>query len=149
MKISKKVVNSKYAKSKEYGKVLKIIEKTEKCPFCKENFKYHKKPIFKKEKGWFITDNSWPYKNTQYHFLIISQKHKEKFSQLNSSDFRSVFKLTNWAIRRYKIKGGALNLRFGNPLYAGSTVYHLHFHLIVPRINKKTKKAKVVYFPVG
>lgn len=145
----KKVVNSNNARLKEYKRVLKAIEKTEKCPFCKENFKYHKKSILKKENGWFITKSSWPYKNTQYHFLIISEKHKENFSQLTSSDFKVVSKLINWAIKKYKIKGGGLLLRFGESIYTGSTVCHLHFHLIVSQINKKNKTAKTVYFPIG
>jgi len=128
---------------------LKTIEKTKKCPFCKENFKYHKKSILKKEKGWFITKSTWPYKNTQYHFLIIPEKHKENFSQLSFFDFKIVSKLINWAIKKYKIKGGGFLLRFGESIYTGSTVCHLHFHLIVPQINKKNKTAKTVYFPIA
>ena len=145
----KRVVNLKFAKSRDYRNVLKIIEKTAKCPFCKENFKYHKKPIEKKEKGWFITKNSWPYKNTEHHFLIISEKHKENFEDLSSVDFKSISRLVNWAIKKYKIKGGGLTLRFGQTAFTGSTVPHLHFHLISPKINKKTQGTKTVYFPIG
>ncbi len=145
----KKVVDLTFAKSEDYKNVLKEIKRTAKCPFCKENFKYHRKPILKSEKGWFLTESSWPYKNTLYHFVIISQKHKENFSQLNSSDFKSVSKLVNWTVKRYRIKGGGLALRFGKTNYSGSTVCHLHFHLIVPQIDKKTKKSKTVYFPLG
>jgi len=147
--MKRKFVNLNFAKSKRYKDVLRVIEKTDKCPFCKENFKYHKKPILKREKNWFITENSWPYKNVQYHFLVISEKHKEDFIQLTPSDFREVSKLIKWIIEKYKIKGGALNLRFGEPVYTGSTVSHLHFHLIVPKVNKKTKKIKTVFFSVG
>lgn len=147
--MTKKVVNSNNTKLKEYKGVLKAIEKIKKCPFCKANFKYHKKPILKREKGWFITESTWPYKNNKYHFLIISDKHKEDFGQLSSFDFRAVSILVNWAIKKYKIKGGGLLLRFGESIYTGSTVCHLHFHLIVPQINKKNKTAKTVYFPIG
>jgi len=145
----KKFVNEQFTKSKEYKETLKIIEKTGKCPFCKENFKYHKKPILKEEKNWFLTENSWPYKNTQYHFLIISKRHKENFNQLDYFDFKSVSKLVNWTIKKYQIKGGGLTLRFGAPIYTSSSVCHLHFHLIVPRIDKKNKKARIVNFPIG
>lgn len=147
--MKKRVVNLKFAGAKGYKNVLKTIEKTEKCPFCKENFKYHKNPILKKGKDWFITKSSWPYKNTQYHFLIISEKHKENFEELKLLDFRTVSALANWAIEKYKIKGGGLVLRFGETDYTGSSVCHLHFHLIAPEINKRTQKAKTVYFPIG
>ncbi len=144
----KKVVDLKYAKSKEYKKTLEAIEETAKCPFCKENFKYHKKKILRKEKSWFITESSWPYKNSKFHFLIISKKHKEEFSDLKTSDFKIVSNLANWAIKKYKIKGGALSLRFGNTKYTGASVCHLHFHFIVPELDK-SKKAKTVNFPIG
>ncbi|MFH1551295.1 MAG: HIT domain-containing protein [bacterium] len=145
----KKVVNPEFAKSKNYKEVLDAIEKTGKCPFCRENFKYHKKIILKKEKGWFVTKNSWPYKNTEHHFIIISEKHKEEFDELDSYDFEAVLKLVNWTIKKYKIKGGGLTLRFGDFTYTGATVCHLHFHLIVPKINKKNNKVGQVYFPIG
>lgn len=152
-KTKKKFVDLRFAKAKGYRggyrKVLEIIKKTGKCPFCKENFEYHKKTIFKTNKKWFIVESTWPYRNAKFHFLIIPEKHKENLNELNSSDFKSVCELANWALKKYKIKGGGLALRFGESSYTGATVFHLHFHLIVPEINKKTKRAKVVSFPIG
>ncbi|MCK4919221.1 MAG: HIT domain-containing protein [Candidatus Pacebacteria bacterium] len=144
----KKVVNKKNAKSKDYKDTLKTIEKTEKCPFCKENFKYHKKKILKNEKGWFITESSWPYENSKFHFLIISEKHKEEFGDLKIADLKVVSELSEWVIKKYKIKGGVLSLRFGDTKYTGATVCHLHFHLLVPKLDKN-KIAKVINFPIG
>ncbi|MCK4891302.1 MAG: HIT domain-containing protein [Candidatus Pacebacteria bacterium] len=144
----KKVVDKTYAKSKDYKKTLEAIEKTDKCPFCKDNFKYHKKKILKKESKWFITESSWPYKNSKFHFLIISKQHKEEFNNLKTSDFKAVSYLANWAIKKYRIKGGALSLRFGDTKYTGASVYHLHFHFIVPKLDK-SKKARAVNFPIG
>lgn len=144
----KKVVDKRYAKSEEYKNALEAIEKAAKCPFCKDNFRYHKKKILKKEKTWFITESSWPYENSKFHFLVISEKHKENFRDLEVSDFKIVANLTNWAIKKYKIKGGALSLRFGDTNYTGASVYHLHFHFIVPKLDKN-KKAKTVNFPIG
>ena len=144
----KKVVDTRYAKSKGYKKILETIEDAAKCPFCKENFKYHKKKILKTYKNWFITKNSWPYENAKFHFLIISEKHFEEFNELSISDLGAVSYLANWVIKKYKIKGGALTLRFGRTQYTGATVCHLHFHLIVPKLGKD-KMAKVINFPSG
>ncbi len=144
-----KVVNKTFATGKgEYEKVITSIEEAGKCPFCPDNFKYHKKPILKIEKGWMLTENSWPYKNTKYHFVIIGKKHKENFNEISNNDFLSVKKLTSWALKKFKIKGGALTIRFGDTDHTGATVCHLHFHLISPKLNKN-KKAKTVYFPIG
>lgn len=146
--MKRKVVDKRYAKSEDYRKVLEDIEEKAKCPFCKENFKYHKKKILRREKRWFITESSWPYKNTKFHFLIISEKHKERFADLKQTDFAAVSKLASWAIRKYKIRGGCVALRFGDTKYTGASVCHLHFHLIAPDFNKN-KKAKTVNFPIG
>lgn len=147
--MAKKVVDTRFAKTEDYRKTLDIIQEKGKCPFCPENFKYHKKPIFKKVKGWFVTENSWPYKNSKHHFLIIGEKHQEKFSDLKASDMSSVMMLVNWTIKKYKLSGGGLMLRFGDTTYTGSTVCHLHFHLMVPKLNKKTKQADAIWFPIG
>lgn len=136
-------VNLKNARKGEYGKVIEKISRTGQCPFCKENFKYHKKPVYKKKGSWFLTDNSWPYKNTAQHLMILCEEHKENFSDLSQKDLEAVKYLANWAIKEFKIKGGALAIRFGDTNYTGATVSHLHFHLISP------KKDRSVNFPIG
>lgn len=149
MPTNKAGIEKRFAKTKDYKNTLEKIIKTEKCPFCPDNFKYHKKPILKKYKGWLATSNSWPYNDTTYHFIFIPEKHKEKFSDLNDKDLQAVKYLVNWVINKYKIKGGGLTLRFGEQNYTGATVLHLHFHLIVPKLKPRSKIAKTVWFPIG
>ena len=145
----KEIVEPKFARTKEYRNVLGIFKKAGNCPFCKDAFKTLKKPVLKKEKGWFVTTNTWPYKNTKYHFLIISEKHNENIADFKKSDFESVFKLIKWLVKKYKIKGGGVALRFGETAYSGSTVRHSHFHLISPRAKRGTKDSKTVIFSIG
>lgn len=137
------MVNPKYAKPVEYRGVIQEIASQGRCPFCPENFRYHKHPVLKKKNDWLITKNSWPYAHTRDHFVIISASHKESLGELSLSDLTAVKSLADWAINRFKIKGGALAVRFGDTDYTGATVCHLHFHLIVP------KKSQTVNFPVG
>lgn len=138
-----------FARTKDYKKILENIISTAKCPFCPDNFKYHKKPILKKYHGWLATENSWPYPNTKRHFILISEKHKNKFSDLSDKDMLAVKYLMNWIIKKFKIKGGGIALRFGDQIYTGATVSHLHFHLIQPQLKPKTKKAKTIWFAIG
>lgn len=142
-KRKQKVVDPRFAKSEEYKGVIETIASEGKCPFCADNFKYHKNPILKKSKKWFITKCSWPYENTQRHFLIIGYEHKEKLSQMGENDWKEVGLLADWATSKFKLEGGALALRFGDTDYTGATVCHLHFHLITPQ------KSKTVNFPIG
>lgn len=144
----KRVVNIKYAKGKgEYEEVIRSIENEGKCPFCPENFKYHKKKVLRKKGNWFVTDNTWPYKNARIHLLIIGVKHKEKFEELTIDDFKDVSSLTRWAIKKFNIKGGALTFRFGDTEYTGATVCHSHFHIITPTRTKGV--TNFVTFPIG
>ena len=145
----KKVVNKRFSVGKgEYENVISSIEKEGQCPFCPENFKYHKKPLIKEVGNWFLTENSWPYKDTKHHFIIICKDHKENFSDLNGKDFECVKELVNYAIEKFYIKGGALALRFGDTDYTGATVCHLHFHIIYPGLDENLK-SKTVHFPIG
>lgn len=147
----KKFVNIKNARSGEYKRIIEKIAARGICPFCEKHFKDREKKrhAFKEKNGWFLTENNWPYKNTNRHFIIISEKHKENFSELTKNDLQSVAYLVSWSIKKYKIKGGALTLRFGDTSFTGASVGHLHFHIISPKINKKTKRGKTVNFPVG
>jgi diadenosine tetraphosphate (Ap4A) HIT family hydrolase len=147
--MKKSFVDVKNARKGEYKKVIEEIAKTGKCPFCKENFKYHKKPIYNTRKGWFLTNNTWPYKNAKHHLIILGNEHKEYFSELTKSDFESVSFLVNWAIKKWDIKGGGLAMRFGDTNLTGASVSHIHFHIISPEVNKKTKRGKTVIFPIG
>lgn len=140
-------INRKHAKSDEYGQVLDEIIETGQCPFCPEYFKYHKKPVLKERGNWLITESSWPYPGSEYHYLIVSKVHKETINDLTSEDLVSVHGLSQWISKEKKIPGGALIIRIGDTEYTGATVAHLHFHLISP--GKKDGKVQVVNFPIG
>lgn len=142
-KRKQKVVDPRFAKNEEYGKVIEEIADKGKCPFCPDNFKYHKNEVLKKSGKWFITKSSWPYENAEEHFLIIGENHKEHISELDLEDITDVDFLVKWVTAEFKLKGGVLALRFGATEYTGATVCHLHFHLIVPQ------KSKTVNFPIG
>lgn len=143
MKKKTRVVNPKNSGTGEYEGVIERIASQGKCPFCPDNFRYHKNPVLKKSEGWFITKSSWPYENSRHHLIIISEKHVEDLAGLTIEDLTAVKELADWAVRKFRIKGGALAIRFGDTDYTGATVCHLHFHLIAPQ------KSKTVNFPVG
>lgn len=144
----KKVVDLSYAKDRgDYGDVLARIQDEGKCPFCPDNFYYHKKPILQECGNWFITEATWPYPNTIHHFLFIGKVHGETFNDLTEKDWLSLRMLVRWAVEKFNLKGGGFALRFGETQYTGATVCHIHAHLIVPELEEG--KAKTVNFPIG
>jgi diadenosine tetraphosphate (Ap4A) HIT family hydrolase len=141
-------VNITYAKSDDYKNTIQDIVDKGVCPFCKENFKWHRKPIISHSGNWFITESTWPYKNSKYHFLVICEDHKIDITDLSTEDLNNVLNLVKSTVRLHKIKGGGLTLRFGSTIFTGATVQHLHFHLIVPDVTED-KPVNPVYFPIG
>lgn len=147
--MKKGVVNKRNARKGEYRKVIEKIDGMGKCPFCPDNFLYHKKPILRRRGDWFLTENTWPYKDTRHHLIVIGKKHKENLLDLTDKDFQNVLALAKWAIKEYNIQGGALAMRFGNTNLTGASVAHIHFHILVPKKDKKTRLYKKVTFPIG
>ncbi len=145
--VKKKVVDPSFAKGKKYHGVLKEIEGEGVCPFCPETFKWHTKPILQRHGNWLITENFNPYTNAAYHFIVVGKQHKEQLGEMTLSDWAEINWLLLWAIKKYKLKGGGVTMRFGATEYTGATVCHLHAHLIVPK--RVRGKTKAVYFPIG
>jgi diadenosine tetraphosphate (Ap4A) HIT family hydrolase len=145
--MKKKVVDPRFAKGARYKKIINEIKEVGVCPFCPENFRWHTKPILKRAGDWFITKNFNPYKNTRYHFLAIKKTHKERLEELSARDWKELSILLSWTIKKFKLKGGGLAMRFGDTALTGATVCHIHAHLIVPKLQRG--KAVPVWFPFG
>lgn len=139
-------VDPRNARSEGYKQIMAEAVSEEACPLCPP-MKWHPNPILKDDERWLITENSHPYENSTYHFLIISKRHVENLTDLANKDLASILKLTRWATKKFDIKGGGLTMRFGDTLYTGATIKHLHAHLIVPTVSGDN--VTPVYFPIG
>ena len=120
----------------EQKKVMTDIAKADHCPFCQENLaKYHKSPIIKDGKFWVLTKNQWPYEKVKHQLLAIYKKHIEHISEIENGAGDELLKMFSDEAEKRKMPGGGVAMRFGNnPGYGnyGSTVFHLHAHLIEP-----------------
>ncbi len=145
MKKNKKLVDGRYAKTARYRKVIREAESENACPLC--TLKWHTNPILKTIGGWFITETIQPYKNTDRHFLIIGKRHKEQLPELTPSDWIEISRLQKWAVKKYRLLGGGLAMRFGDTAHTGATISHLHMHLIAPKLGRG--RAIPVWFPFG
>jgi ATP adenylyltransferase len=126
-------LNMQNARTPEQVALMQKIIDDGVCPFCKEYFeKYHPKPVLKETEHWFFTENMSPYKGTKYHFIFVYKTaHITKPSELTPLALQELFDLLAWATEEYKIPGGSFFMRFGDTHYTGSSVEHLHAHLIM------------------
>ncbi|MDO8510166.1 MAG: HIT domain-containing protein [bacterium] len=143
-------VNIGEARLPEQKSVMEQIIKDGVCPFCPENLRrYHKEPTLREGKYWLLSKNQWPYEHTNAHFIAIHKEHIEHIKDLAPEAGAELVVLFAWAAREYNIPGGAVAIRFGESEHGnyGSSVLHLHAHLIQPDLeNPQGEKIK---FKIG
>ena len=132
MTYSKAGLNHSEARTDEQKKLMNQIEEDGVCPFCQEHFrKYHPKPILKETDYWFLTENMSPYEGTSHHYIFVYKPtHITLPSELTNESRIELFDLIDFTIKEYDIPGGAFFIRLGEGDYNGSSVEHLHGHLI-------------------
>lgn len=143
-----KTVNLKNTRSKGYAAVLRQIEKDNVCPFCTKHFlKYHTRPILKNGRHWILTENFNPYPGTTHHLLLVSKKHVTHFGDLSAAAHAELFAILLPELKKRKIKGGGLFMRFGDSEHNFSSVGHLHAQLVVG--TKRGKNTELLLVPLG
>jgi ATP adenylyltransferase len=148
MKEKTKHINIAHGRKGAYTELLKKIEEDGVCPFCVPYLKkYHTEPILKTTKYWTLTYNQNPYDGSKIHLLLIAKRHIIKLSDINKDESIDLINLIKWSEKKYKIPGGTFLMRFGDTDYTGSSVCHLHAHIISggKRIKDKELKVRVAY----
>lgn len=115
-------------RSDEQKKLMLEAQEKDICPFCPEGIiKIHKQLVEKETKNYIITKSAFPYKGTKNHLLIIPRNHS---AIITEEGWQEVFVLYSWAILKYQIDGGTLMMRFGSMAKNGSSIEHIHLHII-------------------
>ena len=132
----------------DYEQVLRDIIAAGFCPFCEEHFfKHHRKPIEVVTKHWLVTENTWPYKGSRFHFLFIARTHVEKTEGLSPAAWADLQTQYRALVKRYRIKGATLFIRSGDMEMTGATVTHIHAHLVGG--GRRTKNPKPIKALIG
>lgn len=150
MGFSKAGLNHHEARTEEQKRLMEQIEADGVCPFCAEHFRaYHPKPIIRETDHWFLTENMSPYGGTAHHYIFVYKPAHICFPSEMTADARiELFELVDWTIREHNIPGGSFFMRFGAGDYNGSSVEHLHAHLISGASNEgdtEGLKVKLAY----
>ncbi|MBI4836297.1 MAG: HIT domain-containing protein [Candidatus Abawacabacteria bacterium] len=144
------LVDPRYADT-EYAASLKEYEEEGICPFCPAGLERDKRVILNHACGWFVTDSIRPYKDrldtiVPVHALLIPDRHIVSPLELEVDDMMAIRELLRWVMTNKGIDSGAMNMRFG--INAGSTVRHIHVHIISPNLDQ-TGSSVPVDFPIG
>ena len=133
--VKNRFINKETIRREDQRIVMGEIEKNGHCPFCRENLnKYHKNPILEEGKFWLLTDNQWPYEKVNQQMLAIYKTHIENIKDIDPEAGKELFEMFSKKAKERNIEGGGIAMRFGsspNGNY-GSSVLHIHAHLIEP-----------------
>jgi len=79
----------------------------------------------------------YPYKGAKHHVLLIHKKHIESISDISTQAWSELLKFTQRETKKRSIAGGTFYVRFGDTVYTGASVTHLHANLFSPDMRKK------------
>ncbi len=151
MKKENKFIQMSAVRREDQLKVMEEIKSQGHCPFCRENLeKYHKNPILKEGKFWLLTDNQWPYEKIKHQMLAIYKTHIEHISEMDPEAGKELIEMFAEETKKRKIQGGGIAIRFGRSEDGnyGSSVLHIHAHLIEPDL-KKLEETEAWRFKFG
>lgn len=125
-------LNFTHARTKEQRELMERIAQDGVCPFCWEHFTtYHPKPIEEQSDWWIVTENISPYEGTTTHLLFVYKEHVVTPADISEQGWTGLRAVLTNALARHSILHGSFFMRFGNMEATGSSVAHLHAHLIV------------------
>lgn len=136
--------NARYDDQRE---VMQQINERGIDPFMLEELRAAGQEPVKVGKYWLVMPNRWPYRNTRWHFLIISMEPWTDMAQITPEAGAEYFELVNWLIKEYAVPGGAVCMRFGDSDHSAGTVKHLHAQFVVP--DTESEDYEPVRFKIG
>jgi len=127
-------LNFAHARTDEQQKLMEKIQRDGVCPFCWKHFEYyHPKPIEEKTDWWIVTENMNPYDGASLHLLFVYKEHVISPTDISTEGWTDLHTTIKSALKRHGKDFGAFFMRFGETNSTGSSVAHLHAHVIVGR----------------
>lgn len=125
------------ARNPHQRKIIEDFLAQGKDPFSRENVeKIHDgngnyNQITYEHPDWYTMPCLWPLKKSSTHQMVILQRNDvSSLEQLVQGEFSSLLQTILHLKNQHRLTAGAFCMRFGKPTVAGTTVTHLHGHLI-------------------
>ena len=119
--------------------VMEEIQRQGHCPFCRENLHlYHQSPILREGAYWILTENQWPYEKVKHQLLAIYKTHIEALADIAPEAGAELIEMFGEESKKRHMSGGGVAIRFGTSEHGnyGSSVNHIHAHLIEPDLEQ-------------
>lgn len=137
-------LNYTHARTDEQKEVMEQIKKDGVCPFCWDHFEtYHPKPLEEKTDWWIVTENISPYEGAVLHLLFVYKKHVITPSKIDPRGWADLQTVISTALKRHNKEFGSFFMRFGEMSATGSSVAHLHAHVLVGKKYDESNGEKI------
>jgi diadenosine tetraphosphate (Ap4A) HIT family hydrolase len=144
----KKYVDINNVRSEEQKIIYKKIQDEKIDPFSPEHFeKNHPHPIIFQNNSWFVTKNAFPYENSSLHLLLVHKEFITSIEEISKDGWEDLQETIIYCVQKFNLKSGSFFMRFGNTIKTGSSVTHLHAHIIVS--NGEPNKRKTMYVKIS
>jgi len=127
------------ARTPEQFKAMQETVGKGKCPFC--DYETLRKTAIKEGEFWIMKSNDFPYKHHRSHLVIVYKRHSKDndIMAVPPEAWAELGKIFKWAVKKFRMKGGGLVMRFGDPEHNASTIRHLHAHIQEPDLTGPAK----------
>lgn len=143
--MKKKFVDVANTRTPEQREIYEKIDRDGFDPFSLEHFqKNYNHPIFFENNSWFATLNAFPYANTSLHLLLVHKEFITSIEEISKTGWGDLQETINFCIKKYNLNSGSFFMRFGDTTKTGSTVTHLHAHLLVSNGDQIERKSMYV-----
>ena len=100
------------------------------CLFCPGNLE-DVQEVLHRTAHWAVTPNRFPYDGARLHLMLVPSAHVTDMVDLPLDAQADFFAALAWVRGEYDLSYYALGVRCGDLPVTGSTIKHLHAHLVV------------------
>ncbi|PIR97737.1 MAG: hypothetical protein COT89_03105 [Candidatus Colwellbacteria bacterium CG10_big_fil_rev_8_21_14_0_10_42_22] len=129
----------------DYRGKLEEAEKRGVCIFCLKELERSGRK-FRRLDSAIMFENEFPSKGAKIHLLIVSERHVTSPADLHLHEWMDILRMFIQVTEEMGVDGGALVVRFGDSDISGATVHHLHFHLVVPKLDERGLSTPVAFY---
>lgn len=131
------------ARDQEQLDIMLNMEAAGKDPLALENVDQDAQKVLFQTEYWYVSENRYPRAGSKISFLVMAAQPVYEIEDISPEMWLDLQKIWQKLVKEYKITGGGICMRFGDPAKSGASLTRLHAHIIMPEDGEKVR------FPIG
>lgn len=136
-------------RSEEMHRRMLMLQERGHCFFCSEGQELFKKVHLFDSEDWYVAHNDAPLPGSVTHVIAVPRRHVLIPSDLTALERNELFdSIIPWVMEKLDMPGASIFFRIGDTTITGSTLCHLHVHL-VRGVQRRDSDHKPIFAVVG